>query len=106
MPTISTHEWCSYSKYLHEGKIESKVKPSQINWGYHKEGNAVIAEFNSIVDKMQYFIDNIDTLSDKFYNQVEEIKNEYTWQNKTNKFLNSFIDRVGIDIFYRGYKNK
>jgi hypothetical protein len=51
------------------------------------------------MDRMQYFIDNIESLSNKFYNQVEEISSEYTWENKTNKFLNSFIDRVGLDMF-------
>ena len=99
MPTISTHEWCSYSKYLHEGKLISEIKPSKINWGYHKEGNVTISSVESVMDRMQYFIDNIESLSNKFYNQVEEISNEYTWENKTNKFLNSFIDRVGIDMF-------
>lgn len=99
MPTISTHEWCSYSKYLHEGKIISEIKPSKINWGYHKEGNGTISNVESVMDRMQYFIDNIESLSNKFYNQVEEISSEYTWENKTNKFLNNFIDRVGIDMF-------
>jgi glycosyltransferase involved in cell wall biosynthesis len=104
MPTISTHEWCSYSKYLHEGKIISEIKPSKINWGYHKKGNGTIATIDSVIDRMQYFIDNIDTLSNKFYNQVDEIKDEYTWENKTNKFLNSFIDRVGVDMFKKCYR--
>lgn len=106
MPTISTYEWCSYSNYLHEGKINSKIEPSKINWGYNKEGKAVISTIDSVADRMQYFIDNIESLSNKFYNQVDLIKNEYTWENKTNKFLTNFIDRVGIEMFNKGYKNK
>jgi len=101
MPVISTHEWCSYSKFLLEGKIESDIKKSSTNWGYPKLGKATVPKLDSIISTMQYFIDNIDTLSNKFYNQVDEIKNEYTWENKTNKFLNSFVDRVGLDMFKR-----
>jgi glycosyltransferase involved in cell wall biosynthesis len=106
MPVISTHEWCSYSKFLLDGKIESEIKESTTNWGYPKLGNAVIANPDSVVERMQYFIDNIDTLSNKFYNQVEDIKNEYTWENKTNKFLNDFINRVGVDMFKKNEEAK
>jgi glycosyltransferase involved in cell wall biosynthesis len=106
MPVISTHEWCSYSKFLLDGKINSDIKESTINWGYPKLGNAVIANADSIIERMQYFIDNIDNISNKFYNQIQEIKNEYTWKNKTNQFLNSFIDRVGVDMFNTNLKNR
>lgn len=98
MPVISTHEWCSYSKFLLDGKIDSDIKPSSIYWGYPAPGDAVVPKFDSIIEKMNYFINNIDLLSNKFYNQVDEIKDEYTWQKKTDKVLNEFIDRVGIDM--------
>jgi glycosyltransferase involved in cell wall biosynthesis len=104
MPTISTHEWCSYSKFLLDGKIESDIKESKINWGYDKIGNAVIPKTDSVVNLMDYFSNNIETVSKNFYNQVEDIKKEYTWQNKTNIFLNSFVDRVGIEMFDRYIK--
>lgn len=99
MPIISTHEWASYSKYFNEGKIHSEIRPSNIDWGYRKVGNAVIPNLESIIYLMENYIENIENLSKKFYNQVDEIKNEYTWQNKTETFLNSFIERVGIDMF-------
>lgn len=99
MPVISTHEWCSYSKFLLNGKIESKIEPSKTNWGYPKLGNAVIPEKDSIVDLMQFFSNNIENISKNFYNQVDEIKKEYTWQNKTDKVLNELINRVGINKF-------
>jgi glycosyltransferase involved in cell wall biosynthesis len=103
MPVISTHEWCSYSKFLLDGKIESDIKESDTNWGYPKLGKATVPKLESIISTMQYFIDNIDTVSNNFYSQVDEIKNEYTWENKTNEFLNNFIQRVGIELF-NGYR--
>ena len=50
---------------------------------------------------MKNYIDNIEYISNKFYNQVNDIKVEYTWQNKTDKILNDLIGRVGIDMFKR-----
>ncbi len=99
MPVISTHEWASYSKYFIDEAIESEIKATVTNWGYEKVGNAVVPIFDSIVDRMQNVIDNIETLSNKYYNQVEDIQKEYTWENKTKIFLDSFIDRVGLEMF-------
>lgn len=101
MPVISTHEWAPYSNYFKPGHIESELKPSKINWGYHKEGNATIAVFDSIVERMQYFIDNIEKMSTDCFNQVDQIKEEYSWQNKTNIFLDSVIHRLGADMFFK-----
>lgn len=103
MPVISTHEWAPYANYFQDGHIESELKPSTINWGYHKEGNATIAIFDSVLDKMQYFIDNIQELSVKHFNQVDKIKKEYSWQNKTNAFLDEAVARIGIDTFSRAH---
>jgi glycosyltransferase involved in cell wall biosynthesis len=105
MPVISTHEWASYSKYFIDEAIQSEIKETSTNWGYEKVGNAVVPVFDSIVDRMQNAIDNIDILSDKYYSQIDIIKQEYTWKNKTKIFLDSFIDRVGLDMFgsYKRY---
>jgi glycosyltransferase involved in cell wall biosynthesis len=99
MPVISTYEWCSYSKFLIDGKIESDIKETFTDWGYPKIGKAVVPKFDSIVNLMQKYIDDIEGVSKNFYNQVNLIKEEYTWENKTNKVLNDLINRVGIDMF-------
>jgi glycosyltransferase involved in cell wall biosynthesis len=99
MPVVSTHEWASYSKYFIDEAIQSEIKETTTDWGYPKIGKAVVPLFDSIVDRMQNAIDNIDTISNKYYKQVDIIKQEYTWDNKTKLFLDSFIDRVGVDMF-------
>jgi glycosyltransferase involved in cell wall biosynthesis len=93
MPVISTQEWCSYSKYLMDESIESDIKEPEISWGYPRVGNGVIAKFDSIVHQMESAINNIDSLSKKYYDQVSDIKEEYSWQNKTNIFLDDFVKR-------------
>jgi glycosyltransferase involved in cell wall biosynthesis len=104
MPVISTHEWCSYSKYLIENSIESEIKKSDIFWGYEKVGDAVIANFDSIVYQMENVIDNIQSISDKYYRQAPKILTEYSWQNKTNEFLNQTVERLGVDFFSRSMR--
>lgn len=103
MPVISTHEWCSYSDYLIDEAIESEVKESEISWGYPRIGNGVIANFDSIVSQMENAIKNIESLSKKYYDQAPQILQEYSWQNKTNLFLDSVIERLGADMFTKKY---
>jgi glycosyltransferase involved in cell wall biosynthesis len=93
MPVISTHEWCSYSKYLINEAIKSEIKEPETYWGYPRVGDGVIAKFDSIVYQMESAINNIDSISKKYYNQASEIKKEYSWQNKTNIFLDDFLKR-------------
>lgn len=101
MPAISTHEWCSYSKYLIDEAVESEVKESKISWGYPKLGDAVIANFDSIVYQMENAIENIDSISKKYYDQAPQILEEYSWQNQTNMFLDKTVSRLGVEAFRR-----
>lgn len=99
MPVISTHEWCSYSKYLIDEAIESEIKESSINWGYPKIGDAVIPNFDSIVYQMESAIANIESISSKYYDQADDIHNEYSWDSVTKKFLDETIERLGPEMF-------
>ena len=101
MPVISTHEWCSYSQYLIDNAIESEIKNPDISWGYPRVGQGVIANFDSIVYQMEQAIENIDEISNKYYSQAPDILSNYSWQNKTNKFLDQTIDRLGEWKFSR-----
>ena len=99
MPVISTHEWCSYSDYLIDNSIESEIKEPDISWGYPRIGDGVIAKFDSIVYQMEKAIENIGSISQKYYRQAPEILKEYSWQNKTNRFLDEPISRLGEGMF-------
>jgi glycosyltransferase involved in cell wall biosynthesis len=106
MPVISTHEWAPYRNYFKPGYIQSEIKPSKINWGYHKEGCGTIPIFESVLDRMQYFINNIDTLSNQYYNQVDKIHEEFAWEKKTKNFLDSVVERLGVESFERSKSRK
>jgi len=101
MPVISTHEWASYSKFFIETSIVSEIKESSIDWGYPKIGKAVIADFDSIVFQMENVINNIDSVALKYFNQVEKIKMEYSWEKKTKYAMDALIDRIGVEMFQK-----
>jgi glycosyltransferase involved in cell wall biosynthesis len=99
MPVISTQEWCSYADYLMDESIESEIKEPEVSWGYPRVGKGVIAKFDSIVTQMENAIENIESLSQKYYDQAPSILEEYSWQNKTNLFLDQTINRLGPEMF-------
>jgi glycosyltransferase involved in cell wall biosynthesis len=99
MPTISTWEWASYSRYLLNNKIQSTIGPSNTDWGYEKDGDALNPNIDSIVYLMKNNADNIKDISKIFYNQVDDIVNDYSYDNISNKFLNNMVKRLGIDMF-------
>lgn len=96
MPVISTSVWCDYDKYFNGNIIESKIGKTQ-HTGYF-EGEVILPEYQSLLDLMQYVFDNIDKQCDYFYNQAQDVIDEYDWQKKCNSFLNNFINRVGVDF--------
>lgn len=99
MPVISTFEWAPYAKYFSEGQIESDIAPSNIDWGYAKVGNGTIPRKYSVIEKMEYFIDNISSISECYFNRSDLIKSEYDWSKITPKFFSEAIERIGEDIF-------
>lgn len=99
MPVISTHEWSSYSKYFMDEALTSEIKESEIDWMYPKIGDAVIVNFDSIIYQMEKVIENIEDIATKYYNQAEDIAEEYSWSNKTKIFLDSVMERLGPDLF-------
>lgn len=102
MPVISTHEWAAYAHFFPEGKLESEIKPSSIEWGYSKIGNGTISDVDSVASKMDEFFDNIENISEAFMARSESVKNEFDWMNKTKEFFEKSVERIGENIFEAG----
>ena len=96
MPVISTSVWCDYDKYFNGNIVKSKMGKTEYT-GYF-EGDVILPEYRSIVDLMKSVYDDIQNQCDYFYNQAQDVIDEYNWQNKSSFFLNSFIKRVGVDM--------
>jgi len=96
MPVISTGRWCSYEKYLGQNIIESTIGHTRYT-GYF-EGDVVLANFESLMHLMLKVYNDIDTECDYYYNQAKAVYKEYNWQTRCNSMLDSFINRVGIDL--------
>jgi len=96
MPVISTSVWCDYDKYFNGNIVKSKMGKTEYT-GYF-EGDVILPEYRSIVHLMKLVYDDIQNQCDYFYNQAQDVIDEYNWQNKSSFFLNSFIKRVGVDM--------
>lgn len=98
MPVISTHEWAPYSNYFLEGHLESRIDYSNHDWGYPKIGKGTITSIDSIVYKMQDFIENIKNYSNIYFDRSNLVKNEYDWMNITPIFFEKFFERSNYPI--------
>lgn len=99
MPVISTGRWCSYERYLNNNVIDSKLGKSPIQETYTRFGDVVLPNLESTIQIMKNVANNIRQQSQKFHDQVSSINEDYSWYNLSKKAINSFIDRVGLDIF-------
>lgn len=99
MPVISTGIWCSYERYLNNNIIDSRLGISEIKETYTRFGEVVLPNLESTAYLMKNVADNIIDQSIVFYNQVSSVITDYSWYNLSKKILDSFIDRVGFDIF-------
>lgn len=99
MPVISTDLWCSYSKYFLGNSIDAKLGQSDIVETYQRFGDVVVPNLDSCINKIKNLVNNADQQFDAFFNQIEEIAEEYTWDNQTKKAMDSLVNRVGINMF-------
>ena len=79
--------------------IESHRGVSDIVETYTRFGDVVIPHLDSMVDQMKKVVNDFDSQSSIFYNQISEVTKEYSWQSKTNQALDALVARVGRDMF-------
>jgi glycosyltransferase involved in cell wall biosynthesis len=105
MPVISTSRWCSYDKYFTENIIDSKLGVSDVVESYTRFGEVVLPSLESIVNILKNVAENIESQSDKFYNQITEVCTDYNWQHRTNMVMDGLVERLGEKAFtsYKGY---
>lgn len=97
MPVITTSRWCSYEKFLGNNIIESTIGPTKSTAYF--EGEVILPEYDSLIHLMKKVYENITSECNFYFNQAESVHKEYSWQNRCNLMLDSFINRVGVDIF-------
>jgi len=93
MPVISTAKWCTYSKYLQNNIIDSKLGQTNTNWGYHHVGEWEVIDFDSVVSLMKNVANNIENQSFIFMNQSHEVGVEYNWDTITKNVLDDLFSR-------------
>jgi glycosyltransferase involved in cell wall biosynthesis len=95
MPVISTHEWAPYAYFFSEGHLASELKRSEIDWGYNKVGESTITSVDNVFAAMKFFYENIETLSNTFFDRSYQVKEDFDWNFITTSFFEKVVDRVG-----------
>jgi glycosyltransferase involved in cell wall biosynthesis len=99
MPVISTSRWCSYDKYFSNNIIDSRLGVSDVVENYTRFGNVVLPELESMIAIMKNVVEDFDTQSDIFYNQIPEVVDDYNWQHRTNMAMDGLVERLGKEMF-------
>jgi glycosyltransferase involved in cell wall biosynthesis len=99
MPVISTGRWCSYERYLNNNIIDSHLGQSHIQETYVRFGDVVVPSLGSTVELMRSVAANIKGQSEVFFNQRQQVIQDYDWYSLSKKAIDGLISRVGIDMF-------
>lgn len=94
MPSIVTDGWCDYIKYAEDLKIDSTLTDhrfTSIHPGLMFEPN-----YNTLVEKMKYVEENIESLLEKYYNQAPDLIAEYDWEKIIIPHFNNVKERFNL----------
>lgn len=89
MPTISTSAWAPYRKYI--GPLSMKSSPVKTGWEEKHPGTMLqpsIAHLGSLMTEAAY---NFEAYSDHYYNQAEQLREEYDWAKLTEEAFKNVV---------------
>jgi len=92
MPTISTHDWAHYSKYLGPLKLNSTIIKSP--WELMHPGDVYKPNPEHLLEVMQDAVDNFKAYSGYYFTQSTEIHQEYNWDQLTNKAFENIFKKI------------
>ena len=92
MPTISTHDWAHYSKYLGPLKLNSTIIKSP--WELMHPGYVYKPNPEHLLEVMQDAVDNFKAYSGYYFAQSTEIHQEYNWDQLTNKAFENVFKKI------------
>ncbi len=88
MPTITTGEWCDYSKYAQDLIISSDLVESP--WQKWHPGKQYKPNYDDFVELIKHTVNNYDNLSNNQFDIAPQIHKEYNW----NRVVTEHFDNV------------
>lgn len=98
MPIISTSRWCSYEHLFSNTVIDSQLGTSHIIETYERPGDVVLPNIDSAVAVMLDVAGRMNKYSRQFFENVNNVVSEYSWQNFCQRAIDDFIARNGISM--------
>jgi glycosyltransferase involved in cell wall biosynthesis len=94
MPTIVTEGWCDYLEFVGNLSIDAKLTHNPFTCIH--PGLMFKPNYQTIVDKMKYVEENIETLLDSYYNQAPSVIEKYGWENVLLPHFNNVKERFNL----------
>lgn len=93
MPTIINGEWAPYKKFI-DPRLDVPSCMKLSNWQDLHPGEIFRPDFDDMVDKMRWAVDNYEDISKYAMSQVDEIATRYDWDTLTNDAFKSLEKRL------------
>ena len=92
MPTVSTYDWMPYSRFMDPAlKVESTFTDSPFS---EHPGKMFKPDFDDLVDKMRYVVENYGTCSHYAVSTAGKLKMEYDWDLLTKNTFDALEKRL------------
>jgi len=93
MPTICTAAWAPYERFLDPNlALDSTLVESP--WQQHHPGKLFQPDFDDLVDKLRYIVDNYDECHSFAQETAPKIHREYDWDSLTHETFSKLEKRL------------
>lgn len=92
MPTISTHDWAPYAKFLKPLGLNARADRSI--WNLHP-GDVYYPDYEQLVTLYEWTFNHLDSLNEHFYSQAENVHAAFNWKTKTEDAFRHIVERFG-----------
>jgi len=92
MPTIVTEGWCDYTHLLEDLVIDAKL--SHNYWTVTHPGLMWKPNYNTVLEKMKYVEENIESLLEKYYNKAPLVMEQYNWDKVVDDHFTKIEQRL------------
>lgn len=93
MPTITTPAWAPYARHL-DPRLSVGSKMVRSTWPKIHPGHMLRPNFDEVVDRMRWAVDNYDDAYKTAMSKVDAIHREYDWDTITKKVFEDLEKRL------------
>jgi len=93
MPAIVTDGWAPYDRFI-DPKLKVSTRLTDSPWPNVHPGKMFKPDFDELVDKMRYAVDNYDELHARAQSVAPQIHQDYNWDTVTRRAFEGLESRL------------